>query len=289
MVIRAGLQADTSPDAEIGITAECFTSCRERSLLWQRRDLDRALASFAFLADVTTLAEDCRFAGDNQMLVVRYDGLPFPAIAFCLGTLPVPGTSFILRHGAIPCDDVSNRLAARTRRLVAPGEPFVCLVDEHDWPLLRAAYRVLEVHPEWQMVFCADTQKLDPGDARALGPSYVPDMSALARREGMQAFDRDPLSRRPWYGVWDGGQLVAQGGTHLLLDRAAEIGNVVTAKAYRRREYGSQVVAALLRELGTRGHSVFLHVLKENEGAIAFYEHMGFEWRRTMILARCCV
>jgi ribosomal protein S18 acetylase RimI-like enzyme len=283
MVIRAGLQADTSPDAEIGITAECLTFWRERSLLWQRRDLDRALASFTFLADVTTLADDCRFAGDSQTLVVRYDGLPFAAIAFC------PGASFSPRYRAASYDDVSKRIANLTRRLVAPKEPFVCLVDEHTWPLLQAAYRVLEVHPEWQMVFRADAQGLDPGDAVALEPANVPHMNVLARRGGMQAFDRDPLSRGPWYGVWSDDQLVAQGGTHLLLDQAAEIGNVVTAKAYRRRGYGSQVVAALLRELGTRGYSVFLHVLKENEAAILFYEHLGFERRRTMILAQCCV
>jgi ribosomal protein S18 acetylase RimI-like enzyme len=120
-------------------------------------------------------------------------------------------------------------------------------------------------------------------------------MTALARREGMQAFERDPLSRGPWYGVWHPGrrsqrsELIAQGGTHLVLDQAAEIGNIVTARAYRRRGYGSHVVAALLRELSAQGYSVFLHVLKGNGTAIAFYESLGFERNRGMILARCRV
>lgn len=38
-----------------------------------------------------------------------------------------------------------------------------------------------------------------------------------------------------------------------------------------------------------QGYTVFLHVLKENTGAVAFYEHLGFERQRTMILARCRV
>jgi len=301
MVNPAAFQADVLPDANPGIAAEILTSWRERSLLWQRRDLDGALASFTFIADVTTLAKDCRFVGDSRTLVVRYDGLPFAAIAFCQETWsiskmssvsagsPAPDTLSITRDRTPPSDDIVERIVTLTRRLVAPDETFTCLVAEDDRPLLEAAYQVLEVHPEWQMMFCGDSMRLDPGDTVTLEPSDVPKMRALARREGMQAFARDPLTRGPWYGVWRYGKLVAQGGTHLLLDQAAEIGNIVTAKAYRRQGYGSQVVAALLRELSMQGYTIFLHVLKANEAALAFYEGLGFERQRTMLLTQCRV
>lgn len=55
---------------------------RERCLLWQEQGVACALAYFTFIADVTTLSRDCRFAGDSRTLAVRYDGLPFTAIAF---------------------------------------------------------------------------------------------------------------------------------------------------------------------------------------------------------------
>jgi ribosomal protein S18 acetylase RimI-like enzyme len=83
------------------------------------------------------------------------------------------------------------------------------------------------------------------------------------------------------------GELVAQGGTHLTLNRAIEIGNIVTARAHRRQGYGSQVVSALVRALCSGGKSVFLQVFKDNVPAIACYERLGFEPLRTMYLARC--
>lgn len=277
MVIRAALQADSPPDADPGIAAGSLTFWRERCLGWQRDDLDRALACFTFVADATTLADDCRFAGDDQTLVARYDGLPFTAVAFhSLGEMREK-------------DEVSKRVTALTRRLVAPGEPFACLVAERDWPLLRAAYRVLEIYPEWQMVFSADPLKLDPGDAVPLQEPDLPAIRALARGENMLALERAPLVRGPWYGVRHDGKLIAQGGTHLLLERAAEIGNIVTAAEHRREGYGSQVVSALVRELGGLGYVVFLHVLKKNRTALAFYEQLGFERCHMMMLARCCV
>jgi GNAT superfamily N-acetyltransferase len=277
MVTRAALQAESPPDADPGIAAGDLTLWRERCLGWQRDDLDRAFASFTFVADVTTLAGHCHFAGDGQTLVARYDGLPFAAIAFHSLSETRENRS------------TSRRVAALTRHLVAPGEPFVCLVAERDRPVLRAAYKVLKIYPEWQMAFTADVPKAVAGDAVRLREPDLPAMRALARRESMSAFERDPLVRGPWYGVWRDGRLIAQAGTHLLLERAAEIGNVVTAAAYRRQGYGSRVVTALLQELGGQGYVVFLHVLKKNKRALVFYEKLGFERRRTMILSRCCV
>jgi len=160
-------------------------------------------------------------------------------------------------------------------------------VGEEQWQLVQAAYRVLEVHQEWQMLFRGDLAALDPGDAVGLGPPDLPEMAALAHREGMSAFEHDPLAQGPWYGVRRDGALVAQGGTHLVLSRAAEIGNIVTARAHRRRGYSSQVVAALVRALHAQGEAVFLQVFKSNVAAIACYERLGFERLRTMYLAKC--
>ena len=155
------------------------TIWRERCLLWQEQDLERALAYFTFIADVTTLASDCRFAGDSETLVARYDGLPFAAIAF-------HSQGGLARHF-----DASRRIAALTRRLIAPTETFLCLVADEESALLQGSYSVLETHGEQQMLFRGEPWSLDPGDAVRLTTSDLPAMRALAQREGMAAFERD--------------------------------------------------------------------------------------------------
>ena len=222
---------------------------------------------------MTALAADCRFAGDEVTLVVRYDGLPFVAISFYVGQAePV---------------EAPTQIAALTRALLAPGEEFWCLVSQEQWPLVQAAYSVLEAREEWQMLFRGDPVALDPGDAAPLGLADLPKMAALAQREYARAFERDPLARGPWFGVRRERVLIAQGGTHFTTGHVAEIGNIVTAREYRRQGYGSQVVAALVQALYARGLAVFLQVLKDNAPAIACYERLGFVRLRAMHLARC--
>lgn len=203
--------------------------------------------------------------------MARYDGLPFAAIAF---------------HGDDP-----TRIAALTHHLLAPKQGFYCLVGEEQWPNLQAAYRVLETNKELQMVFTEDPDTLEPGSAIPLHASDLSDMAALAEREDMMAFEHDPLARGPWYGIRsdeaEGPELVAQGGTHLLLSRAAEIGNIVTAREHRRRGFATQVVSALIRALHAQGKTVFLQVFETNQAAIACYERLGFRAVRTMLLTKC--
>jgi ribosomal protein S18 acetylase RimI-like enzyme len=253
------------------------TMWRERCLLWQEQDLENALTYFTFIADVTTLASDCRFAGDSETLVACYDGLPFAAIAFHS------------QAGSTGRYDNPKLITALTRRLMGPREAFYCLVAEDEFALLQEAYCVLETHPEQQMLFRGDPSSLDAGDAARLTKLDLPGMRALARREGMMAFEKDPLARGPWYGVWRNGELVAQGGIHLFLSRAAEIGNIVTTRTHRREGLARQIMAALLEELNAESKLVFLHVFEDNKPALAFYQHLGFRRLRTMYLTRCLV
>lgn len=185
MVKRAALQREASVDADLGIGVSNLTVWRDRFARWQDQDLVGALASFTIGADVTALAQDCTFAADDHALVARYQGLPFPAVAFF-----IPNTDNTDRDG-VP------RLARLTRRLVAPEESFVCLVAESEWPLLRSAYDVLEVRPEWQMIFSGGARALDSGEATRLCAADLTEMAALARREGMEAFEQNPLTRGP--------------------------------------------------------------------------------------------
>lgn len=266
---------DVEQGTDVHIDDGDLSGWRQWALTTQEHELERVLTDFAFIADVTTLASDCHFVGDAGTLVARYDGLPFTAVAF-----RSQDTTEHPRH-------ISRTIAALTRRLVQPAEVFYCLVGKKQRSLIASAFRVLACHEEWQMLFRGDSSTLDPGGSVPLTNTDLPEMEALSEREGMIAFDQDPLARGPWYGVRRKGVLVAQGGTHLILDRAAEIGNIVTARSHRRRGYGSQIVSALTRDLLAQGRAVFLQVFKDNDAAIACYEKIGFEKLRTMYLLRC--
>jgi hypothetical protein len=105
---------------------------RERSLACRERELEQAPVSFAFIADVTILAFDCRFAGDAEIFAARYDGLLLVAIAF---------------HDQDTRGNRANiwrRITALTRGQCAPDETFYCLVGDERWSLVESPFRPLE-------------------------------------------------------------------------------------------------------------------------------------------------
>jgi ribosomal protein S18 acetylase RimI-like enzyme len=180
-------------------------------------------------------------------------------------------------------------LRAALGDLLAPGEPCYALVGDGQLDHLQPVATVQHVDIEWQMVYRGDTTTLSCGDAFPLGDADWPDMVALAERGGMSAFERNALEKGPYFGVRRDHGLVAMAGTHLVLDWMAEIGNVVTDPAYRRRGLGSMAVATTVKRLVADGLVVVLQVLKSNAGAVTFYRALGFECLNTMYLVRFAV
>jgi hypothetical protein len=73
-------------------------------------DPDWVMAHFTLAADLTTLEDECRFAQAEKAAAVRYQGLPFPTLAF-LGQDP-------------------GHLSGLAAQLVGPDEPFYLLLNE---------------------------------------------------------------------------------------------------------------------------------------------------------------
>ncbi|HEX4915985.1 MAG TPA: GNAT family N-acetyltransferase, partial [Vicinamibacterales bacterium] len=85
------------------------------------------------------------------------------------------------------------------------------------------------------------------------------------------------LESGTFFGMFEGGEIVAAAGTHLVApdEGAAAIGNVYTRRDRRGRGYGRIVTSAViadLREMGTIG----LNVKAGNLPAIRIYESLGF-------------
>ena len=75
----------------------------------------------------------------------------------------------------------------------------------------------------------------------------------------------------------EGGQTVGYIGASYVLDEA-EIGNICIYPEYRGKGLGRELLLSLESSLKAQGvHKIFLEVEAQNTGAIALYEHSGYQ------------
>lgn len=133
-------------------------------------------------------------------------------------------------------------------------------------------------------------QKLALADRARLGRADTAGVARLVPGDGDEAlrffaaaypsnwFDPRMLETGHYYGVREGGALVAAGGVHVWspAERVAAVGNIAVAADHRGRGLGTRVTARVCRSvLGSVDH-VGLNVRSDNRAAIACYERLGF-------------
>ena len=156
-------------------------------------------------------------------------------------------------------------------------------------PFLVALNRRLEV--DWSRLM--HRMSLGPADfvshdgasaVESLDESHHDELLALyadghATHEDPDFFMRGQLGDGTFFGMRQGGRLVAAGGTHLYSaeESVGAIGNVYTHRAHRGRGCAAAVTAAIVRRLLDRGiQTIALNVKAENGTAIRLYERLGF-------------
>ena len=232
----------------------------------QTQDVEWTLANYAFVANVTALANECDIAHSPGMSLASCHRLPFTSLAFV--------------------GDSVDLLANYAMFLTDPGSDVYLVVNQEQRPVVEAAFDVQEVIPQWQMVFRGDVETLAPGLAVPLDASDEAAARALAEAGGLTGLARDLLAGGPAFGVRKGRRLVALATTHVQLPGAAQIGHVVTHKDQRRQGYATAVIAALVKTLATDGVCVFLQVHQDQHHCIALYKKLGFEILRPMYWMR---
>ena len=141
----------------------------------------------------------------------------------------------------------------------------------YDWP---------EPVPMWRMVLrpsrfqptAALCVRLRAGDAGRLAALY-----ALG---GGLAFSPAQIEQGVFCGIYEQGELVSVGGTHLASPTygVAAVGNVFTHPDYRGRGHGTAATGAVVEALLAQGiDDIVLNVGQANEGAVRIYERLGFE------------
>jgi len=148
-----------------------------------------------------------------------------------------------------------------------------------------SGYQIRDEKRMWRMV--ADPAGfVPPGQiAVRLGPAGYEVLASLYRDgdaagESPPFFDASMLRHGVYYGIREGGAIVAAAGTHVLAEQesVAAIGNVYTRGDRRGRGLGAQVTGAVTAELLRLGlRTVVLNVAESNTAAMRIYERLGFE------------
>ncbi|HEY3841516.1 MAG TPA: GNAT family N-acetyltransferase [Bryobacteraceae bacterium] len=170
-----------------------------------------------------------------------------------------------------------EEIAAEPELFVAVRYP---LVD----PICAQGWELRERKKMHRLVLRGAIVGADHGEAVQLGPEDCGHLLRLfadgdASGERPAFFQPAALTNGIYFGVREGGELVAAGGT--LVSASAEsvacIGNVYTRRDRRGRGLASAVAAAIASELRRRGvRTIVLNVRADNHAAIRVYERLGF-------------
>lgn len=172
-----------------------------------------------------------------------------------------------------------------------PDEVYVLLPPELV-PALSLRYALHHPHEEWRMVLAPQAFAAPPLNGAAhLGGEHAAALAALFRHaaepgEEIVAFSPWQIEHGAFYGVWEGGALIAAAGTHVWsqAERVVAIGNVFTRPDRRGRGHAARCTAAVVRDALAAGlDTVVLNVRTTNAPAIHVYEKLGFRSRGLLI------
>jgi len=185
---------------------------------------------------------------------------------------------------AAALDALAALLSERATR--AGGDDFAIVLTTEpklpEVPALRCA-RTVALHQMW----CRQPSAPEPIDAIVLGEPDVPDMLALVRLTEPGPFAPRTIEFGGYFGVRDGGRLLAMAGERVRPPGWSEVSGVCTHPDGRGRGYAYALVAKVTHAIVARGESAYLHVAVGSPsefGAMRVYERAGFSERCPMYI-----
>jgi predicted GNAT family acetyltransferase len=118
-----------------------------------------------------------------------------------------------------------------------------------------------------------------------LTASDSPDMVALAAATEPGPFGPNSHLTGRWFGVRREGRLVAMAGERMRVEGFGEVSGVCVDPSVRGEGLGAVVTLAAADGIRERGDHPMLHVREGNDGAHRLYRRLGFEVRRTVVVA----
>lgn len=167
--------------------------------------------------------------------------------------------------------------------LAAPGETLVFLQGPAF--TLPAGFTQMLSASGVQMVADRQFEPLDDARVVALGKADAADMLALAELTKPGPFTLRAQELGGFWGVRDGGRLVAMAGERFRQVGFAEVSGVCTHPDARGRGLGRLLSLHVAGVVAARGETPYLHAFSTNETAIGLYRSIGFSLRTTMHVA----
>lgn len=154
------------------------------------------------------------------------------------------------------------------------GEHFYC--DGWSGPVPHG-WRMEQEATMFKMLWDAELPDADAApEATQLGPEHAAQALELATLTQPGPFGIRTLELGEYFGIFDGGRLVAMAGERMAAGPLREISGVCTHPDHQGRGWAQRLVLKLLRREMRRGETPFLHVMSANEGARRLYRRLGF-------------
>lgn len=119
---------------------------------------------------------------------------------------------------------------------------------------------------------------------RRLGTIDVPAMMELAKLTEPGPFRERTIELGNFYGILEGGRLLAMAGQRMRVPGFVEVSAVCTHPDARGRGYAGVLMSEVIRDIVADGALPFLHAFADNP-AVRLYEKLGFSHRRSFELA----
>jgi ribosomal protein S18 acetylase RimI-like enzyme len=235
----------------------------DRQLIRSRLERERPWTAYA-LADLEpgyfeNTAWFCD--ADGLALTLLYRGFSIP-ILFC-----IEGSGCL----ESVLNGIDRALGAITLHIVVKSETV---------PLIRSRYRIEDERPMLRMMLNAQHYRPAPIEhVTRLGPGHLNAVQNLYREDPPEFFLERMLAEGIYFGIFEGSDLVAIAGTHIVSPRygVGGLGNIYTRPDRRRRGHCGLVASAVSQELLNAGIStIVLNVREENSAAIRVYDRLGY-------------
>ena len=163
-----------------------------------------------------------------------------------------------------------------------PDEHFYC--DGWSGPA-PAGWRIDAETTMFKMVWEAGIPEADDADdSIPLGAEHAAHALELAALTKPGPFGPRTIELGQYFGVFEGSRLVAMAGERMHAGTLREVSGVCTHPDFQGRGLARALMLKLIRRQLARDETPFLHVMRDNAGARALYERMGFRNSRESVV-----